>query len=217
MTIAERIKKARGARDLTQRDLAEAVGVSPQAVQQWEKGGTSPRGTRLEKLGAALGVSPQWITHGTGDGPREEGVIVEPVQVPPLSRIPIVGTTQAGPDAHWLELGYPAGWGDEYVDMPSYDPNSYALRVKGTSMGSRIREGDAIVVSPNSQPQPGEEVVVRTIDGQVMVKELAFFRRGEIGLDSVGEGFGRILLKQSEVEFIHSVVGIVLPSMIKHR
>lgn len=216
MTIAERIKKARAGRDLTQRDLAEAVGVSPQAVQQWEKGETSPRGHRLEKLGAALGVSPQWITHGTGAGP-DDGVIVEPVPLPPLSRIPIVGTTQAGPDAHWEELGYPPGWGEEYVDMPSYDPNSYALRVKGASMGSRIREGDAIVVSPNSEPQPGEEVVVKTLDGQVMVKELAFFRRGEIGLDSVGEGFGRILLKESEVAFIHSVVGIVLPSLIKHR
>lgn len=143
--------------------------------------------------------------------------MLKEVTPPPLAEIPIVGTTQAGPDAHWEEMGYPVGYGEEYVDMPRPDPATYALRVRGGSMGSRIKDGEAIVVSPTVEPMPGEEVVVRTVDGQVMVKELAWRRAGEIALDSVGNGYGRIVLKETAVEWMHSVVGIVPSSRIRQR
>jgi transcriptional regulator with XRE-family HTH domain len=44
---------------LTQNELAEKVGVSPDTLVRWERGrGTNPRAPALRKIAAALDVSP---------------------------------------------------------------------------------------------------------------------------------------------------------------
>lgn len=61
--IRERIGVAREAKHLSQSDLAQAMGVTAQAVSQWEKqvGGTIPRPSKLKQLAEVLGVSQQWL------------------------------------------------------------------------------------------------------------------------------------------------------------
>lgn len=54
MNIAKIIREGREKLDLNQSQLAELVGVSPQAVQQWESGATQPRGKRLNKIAEVL-------------------------------------------------------------------------------------------------------------------------------------------------------------------
>ena len=49
-SIAERIWWMRAQHDLTQKELAEKVGVSPSTVGSWERGRTSPRRDNLRKL-----------------------------------------------------------------------------------------------------------------------------------------------------------------------
>ena len=46
MSIKEERKKLR----MTQRDLADALGVTPAAVCQWEKGTTAPRKKQIKLL-----------------------------------------------------------------------------------------------------------------------------------------------------------------------
>lgn len=57
MSLSENIKKARLDRKLTQEQLAEKLGVSPQAVSKWETSETYPDGALLVPLSNALGVS----------------------------------------------------------------------------------------------------------------------------------------------------------------
>lgn len=54
---AETIKTLREKRSLTQRSLAEAVGVTDKAVSKWESGRGLPDISLVESLAAALGVS----------------------------------------------------------------------------------------------------------------------------------------------------------------
>lgn len=54
---AETIKTLREKRSLTQRSLAEAVGVTDKAVSKWESGRGLPDISLVEPLAAALGVS----------------------------------------------------------------------------------------------------------------------------------------------------------------
>lgn len=54
---AETIKTLREKRSLTQRSLADAVGVTDKAVSKWESGRGLPDISLVEPLGAALGVS----------------------------------------------------------------------------------------------------------------------------------------------------------------
>ena len=73
MSIHSRIRAARLAKELTEQQLADKVGVSRPAVQQWEKeGGTAPRRKIHDAVAAALGMtlgqllgSEPWPANGT--------------------------------------------------------------------------------------------------------------------------------------------------------
>ena len=58
-TVAVRIKKLRG--EMTQREFALMLGVSPQAVSEWENANKMPRVGVLEKLSARYGVPVGFI------------------------------------------------------------------------------------------------------------------------------------------------------------
>lgn len=73
--LGARIRAARKARKLSQPKLAEALGVSSQAVGQWESGATRPTSHRLEQLAAVLDKSLVWLLTGTGDESADDDVI----------------------------------------------------------------------------------------------------------------------------------------------
>jgi len=52
------------------------------------------------------------------------------------------------------------------------DENAYALEVTGDSMQPLYRDGDILIVSPNSASRKGDRVVLRTTEGEVMAKIL---------------------------------------------
>lgn len=64
MNVAKIIREAREKLNLNQSQLAELVGVSPQAVQQWESGATQPRGKRLNKIAEILKLPPALMLFG---------------------------------------------------------------------------------------------------------------------------------------------------------
>lgn len=64
MDIAKIIREGREKLNLNQSQLAELVGVSPQAVQQWESGATQPRGKRLNKIAEVLKIPPSLMHFG---------------------------------------------------------------------------------------------------------------------------------------------------------
>lgn len=51
-------------RDIAQRDVANAIGMSPAAVSQWEADGRTPSEEVLGKLAAYLGVTPAFLRYG---------------------------------------------------------------------------------------------------------------------------------------------------------
>jgi HTH-type transcriptional regulator, cell division transcriptional repressor len=69
MDIARIIREGREKLNLNQSQLAELVGVSPQAVQQWESGATQPRGKRLNKIAEVLKLPPSLMHFGSPSEP----------------------------------------------------------------------------------------------------------------------------------------------------
>ncbi|MBR5264964.1 MAG: helix-turn-helix domain-containing protein [Clostridia bacterium] len=57
MSFSQNVKRLRTERNLTQEQLAEALGVSAQAVSKWETSETYPDGSLLVPLAQRLGVS----------------------------------------------------------------------------------------------------------------------------------------------------------------
>jgi transcriptional regulator with XRE-family HTH domain len=62
MDIAKIIREGREKLNLNQSELAELLGVTPQAVQQWESGATQPRGKRLNRIAQVLKL-PSILMH----------------------------------------------------------------------------------------------------------------------------------------------------------
>ena len=62
--LHKRIKSTRLKRGLSQAVLAEQAGVSQPTVANWENGSHIPRRPALVRIGAALGVEPDWLLSG---------------------------------------------------------------------------------------------------------------------------------------------------------
>lgn len=216
-TRGQRLRAARQAKGWTQGELAEASGVGQGVISKIERDAQGPTSFTVP-LARALGASVDYIDEGIGDmfaaapKPRVEA---EPGPDIHLSTIPIVGDTQGGPDKYYIEYGYPTGYGDEVVDTPAKNPHTYGLRVRGSSMHPRMREGDVVTLDPEEQAMVGFDVVVRTADGEVMVKTLAYDHADEVALDSLTEP--RRVVRKDQIEMMHVVVGIHPPYWVKKR
>lgn len=66
MNLSDRIKTARKHAQLTQRELAERVGIAQAAISQLESG-RALRTTYITDIASACGVSSTWLATGKGD------------------------------------------------------------------------------------------------------------------------------------------------------
>ena len=67
-TIGKRIASLRRGKGLTQDELSEMMGVSPQAVSKWENDQSCPDITSLPQLAEILGITVDELLSGKGSG-----------------------------------------------------------------------------------------------------------------------------------------------------
>jgi transcriptional regulator with XRE-family HTH domain len=71
--IGERIKEARTALKLSQEGLGKRLGVTREAVSQWERGDAQPTPGRVVEIALALNCSHYWLV--TGKGLRDDPAV----------------------------------------------------------------------------------------------------------------------------------------------
>jgi phage repressor protein C with HTH and peptisase S24 domain len=125
-------------------------------------------------------------------------------------QIPLIGCAQAGQDGYFDDAGFPAGSGWDMIDFPKMDdPAIYALEVSGESMEPLYRDGDILIVSPNTeQLRRGDRVVVRTKKGEVMAKHLARISPTQIVLKSLNDAFDDVPLSRKDVSWIARILWV---------
>ena len=69
MTIGKRIAHLRKEKGLTQEELAQHMGISPQAVSKWENDQTCPDISALPKLARLFGVTVDELLEGRSETP----------------------------------------------------------------------------------------------------------------------------------------------------
>jgi phage repressor protein C with HTH and peptisase S24 domain len=104
-----------------------------------------------------------------------------------LKAVPVIGFAQAGSAGFFDEDGYPVGGSWDTIQIPPASPHSYALIISGDSMAPLYRDGDKIIIEPNTAPRKGDRVVVRTRHGEVMAKELISQSAGRVHLRSLNK------------------------------
>ncbi len=127
--------------------------------------------------------------------------------LPSVQPVPLIGFAQAGVGGFFDDGGFPVGQGWDEVHLPSQeDDNIYALEVSGDSMLPLYRDGDVIIVSPNSTVRRGDRVVVKTTDGEVMAKILQRRTAKTIDLLSVNPDHENRSFNVGELEWIARII-----------
>lgn len=196
--IAANIKALRKRFGVTQRELAEAVGVTENAVSKWETGYSVPRMGAIEKIATHYGVTIRSIVDD--DGMEERS------------------TTRAG-DAGLPLLAMPRTCGEDVqaveglMSVP-YEvwrdhPRGYFLKAKGQQMNRLYPEGSLILVDPDVEPSSGSIVVARLGAADYVMRRL--YKGSSVLVlspDSWEEGYEDIVISGDNhtVEFVGSVV-----------
>ncbi|EEQ12796.1 repressor protein C2 [Yersinia frederiksenii] len=176
----DRIRIRRLQLDLTQVQLAKAIGVSRVSVTKWESGITKPDGENLHRLAQVLSCTPEWLLYGTGDLRQVDDTKIKPLTAVP-NAIPVISSVQAGT---WTDTYSAARISDVLrwcTTTVKVSENAFALDVRGESMtnpnGSpSIPEGSTVIVEPNygSIEDLYGKIVVAIIDGssEATIKKL---------------------------------------------
>ena len=176
MDLSERIKIARKQAKLTQKELADRVGVSQTAIHKLECG-RSISSRRTVTIALTCGVDPIWLDTGRGEmslfgatpgmSPDEFAKATENGELhraPLFARLPLISWEDAGqfceesaeslnPKAEaWLPIA------------PKGSDRTFALCVPDDSMVPEFREGEFILVDP-TLPGKHNQFIVARIEG----------------------------------------------------
>jgi phage repressor protein C with HTH and peptisase S24 domain len=147
----------------------------------------------------ATGASFEDFTALVTAQPRGGRAIAQP--------IPLIGLTQAGAGGFFDDGGFPVGQGWDQIRFPRVDDeNAYALEVTGESMEPLYRDGDILIVSPNSAPRKGDRVVLRTTDGEVMAKILVRRTAKTVELASFNPAHPNLVFPLDRIDWMARIV-----------
>jgi phage repressor protein C with HTH and peptisase S24 domain len=185
---------------MTASGLARKAGLDPTTFNRSKRQGTDgrlrwPSTESLAKILQATGASLDEFM-GLLSSRRETA-----------RRIPLIGMAQAGDGGFFDDAGFPAGAGWDEIVFPNVaDENAYALEISGDSMVPAYRDGDVVIVSPNSPARRGDRVVVKTREGEVLAKELKRRTAKTIELRSINPEHPDRTFDASEVQWIARIV-----------
>jgi phage repressor protein C with HTH and peptisase S24 domain len=163
--------------------------ITPEGRERW------PSTESIAKALAATNTTIDTFVQLIEDTPRS------------VQSVPLLGFAQAGAGGFFTDGGFPVGKGWDEVGLPSVnDEHAYALEIAGDSMRPTYRDGDVIVVSPSAQIRKGDRVVVKTRDGEVMVKELKRRTAKTLELQSLNPNHVDRVLAAPDVEWIARIV-----------
>ena len=193
--------------------LAKKAGLDPTAFNRSKRMSPEgkPRWPSTESLAKILSVTNITMNEFFTYIQTDHILISTTHASPPTKTIPVIGCVQAGAAGYFTDAGYPNGQGWDYVDLPGFAPkdeSTYALEVSGDSMEPLYRDGDILVVSPESGIRRGDRVIVKTQDGQVMAKELKRQTTSRIELKSLNPAHDDIIFTPQDIEWIARVLWV---------
>jgi phage repressor protein C with HTH and peptisase S24 domain len=154
-----------------------------------------PSTESIAKALAATASSIDSFVQLVGDGPRQ------------AQSVPLLRFAQAGADDAFDEDGFPAGKTREEMLLPSAeDEHTYALEISGDAMRPAYRDGDIIMVSPDTAIRRGDRVVVKTADGKMMIGELKRRTARALELQSLDSNHDDRSLAASEVAWVARIL-----------
>ena len=156
--IGPQIRLLRKEANMTQQELASKLFVSQQAVGKWERGEATPNPETIVAMSKIFCVSADTLL-GESAPPMSTGG----------SWVPVLGDVAAGIPIEAVEniVDY-----EEIDTAMASNGKYYGLRIKGSSMEPRIREGDVVIVRQQEDADTGDTAVVLVNGDSATVKRI---------------------------------------------
>lgn len=153
------LRAARKAKGLTQKEVAEAIGLTQNGYSYWENGKAKIDSEQLFKLAELFDVSTDYLL-GHTNCPSSRSV-----------RIPVLGEVAAGIPIEAITdiLDY------EEIDAEmAVTGEFFGLRIRGHSMEPRMKDGDVVIVRQQETADNGDTVVALVNGDSATVKKIKF-------------------------------------------
>ena len=150
-----------------------------------------PSTESLAKALAATGSSIDTFVQLIGDHGRD------------VQSVPLLGFAQAAHAGHFDPHGYPTGRGWDAVALPvAGEDHAFALEISGDALTPAYRNGDVILVAPRTPIRRGDRVVVKTVAGEVLIRELKRRSAKALELSALDANGRDLVLAPNEVEWV---------------
>lgn len=155
----ERIKKARLALGLTQKEFAASLGIVQGFLSGIETGRKRPSDTLLIALSHTFGIDPHWLRDGSGQSFKQAPADADPsgTRAPLLEVIP-----ERFPDG--------SDAARRFVAVPGMPEGCYAIVCYGDFMAPTIRDGDLVIFKPNAERKSGDIILVNNRWGEPILR-----------------------------------------------
>jgi phage repressor protein C with HTH and peptisase S24 domain len=97
--------------------------------------------------------------------------------------------------AHWEEASFPG----------VSDPHAFALEISGDGLLPVYRSGDLVVVSPSAEIKPGDRVLLRSLQGEMLIAELLDHTGGTLRVKSLSREHVVRELPRSQVQWVSRI------------
>lgn len=230
MSIGSRIKEARKHAKLSQKALAQKVGMSQSSLSELETGESSGT-TLIASFAAALGVNALWLETGKGPATGPHLAVVQtddpafsndspfiddamPVRIgdePNMVPVRMVtlrlraGMTgfETEPD---LVDGGQSSIPSHVIEQLRLDTRDLiAMRIRGTSMEPLMFEDDVIIVNTGDRKPVSREIYAINWNGEACVKMLVH-RGGSWYLHSINPEHGPVNVRSGQCSIVGRVV-----------
>lgn len=180
MSTGNRIRTAREQAGLTQRQLADKLGMPFQNISQWERGVRNPKQATLEKLAEALGISAsELLSKETPD--CNNGGKIEPAV--------ICAETGPGTSGQYIQYELPLPNGRKItIQVPLYDTRLWTAWDKLNSDGQRVAlERLAELAQIPAYQRPQEQTDTDETNRELLTLDTGPFIEGELGTPCIME------------------------------
>lgn len=214
MSLGSRIAELRRKANLSQEQLANAIGVSRSTISMWETGKRTPDAESLKRMADIFGVSVDSIVRDPKVPIPEENLRGQEGEIwktirgtwrPAVTvKIPIVGVIRAGEPIyaqHNLE-----GWED--VPMTHVEESRlFFLRITDDSMEPLMREGDLVLVREQPDVENGSIAVVMVDVEDATIKRV-YRSDGQLFLQPTNPNYPARVVQNKQARIIGKVIEV---------
>lgn len=190
MAMHDKINLFMAKKGMTQADLAQAIGVSRQAVQKWTSGASDPKGTNLAKLCDYFGTTPdalrqapagaQSVAAHADDDPVPPGYVT----VPEFS-IDFGAGAQNPPTWEACHSARQALYRLEFFQRHQIKPEQCKrVKVVGDSMEPTLFNGDTVLIVERQERIVDGAIYAFSLRDDLMIKRLYKKADGSIVIHS---------------------------------